>query len=246
MGADMGKDMAEPVLLQTRLEAVLVLTMNRGDKLNALDLALTEALVEAFDAADGAADVRAIVLTGAGRAFCAGADLKEFRDRTPDNEEPARRRSDAMRRLFRIIPALSKPVIAAVNGFALGGGCGLALACDMALAGQDARFGYPELKHGMVPAGVLPALVHRVGAMASFDLIATGRTIDAAEALRLGLISRIVGGAEIVDEATAAAAVMAGYEPALMSTAKSLIHDLADLSLRDGLAYIQTTDAGKQ
>jgi enoyl-CoA hydratase/carnithine racemase len=238
--------MGEAVLLQARIGTVLVLTMNRGDKLNALDLALTEALVQAFDAADGEADVRAIVLTGAGRAFCAGADLKEFRDRTAANEAPARQRSDAMRRLYRMIPALSKPVIAAVNGFALGGGCALALACDMALAGEGARFGYPELKHGMVPAGVLPSLLHRVGATAAFDLVATGRTIDAAEALRFGMISRIVGDAEIVDEATAVAGVMAGYAPAVMSVAKSLLHDLADLSLRDGLEYIQTTDAGKQ
>ncbi len=236
--------MSEGVLLQEKSEAVLVLTMNRGDKLNALDLALTEALVAAFEAADGAADVRAVVLTGAGRAFCAGADLKEFRDKTAANADLSARRSEAMRHLYQLIPGLSKPVIAAVNGFALGGGCALALACDMAVADEDAKFGYPELKHGLVPAGVMPSLVHRVGVMAAFDLVATGRTIDAAEALRFGLISRTVAAGHAVEEAMSAAGVMAGYPPDALSASKALVHKLAELSLRDGLAYIRTTDAG--
>lgn len=235
-------DMADPVILTEMSANVLVLTMNRPDKMNALDLALTEALVQAFEAADGNGDVRAIVLTGAGRAFCAGADLKEFQDETPATAELSERRSQAMRRLYRQIPGLSKPVVAAVNGFALGGGCALALVCDMALADEGAKFGYPEIRHGMVAAGVMPSLVHQVGGKAAFDLMLTARTIDAAEALRLGMVNRVVSAGAAVEDAVSVAEIIAGYDADAVAATKKMVHGLADLSLRDGLDYVQGTD----
>ncbi len=235
-------DMAEPVLLSERSGNVLVLTMNRPNKMNALDLALTEGLVQAFEAADADADVRAVVLTGAGRAFCAGADLKEFQDENGETAALSERRSQAMRRLYRVIPGLSRPVVAAVNGFALGGGCALVLACDMALADEGAKFGYPEVRYGMVAAGVIPSLVHQVGGKTAFDLMLTARTIDAAEALRLGLINRVVSAGDAVADAVEMAETIAGYDAEAVAATKKMVHALADLSLRDGLDYVQGTD----
>lgn len=229
-------------MLSERSDAVLVLTLNRPDKMNALNLALSEALVQAFEAADADAGVRALVLTGKGRAFCAGADLKEFSDENPADEPLAERRSLAMRRLYRLIPALRKPVVAAVNGFALGGGCALALACDMALADEGAKLGYPELKYGMVAAGVMPSLVHQVGGRAAFDLMLTARTIDAAEALGLGMINRVVAAGDALKEAVEVAGIMAAYDADAVAATKKMVHALADLSLRDGLDYVQGTD----
>ena len=227
--------MSDPVLLQQRHDAVLLLTLNRPDKLNALDLALTDALVSAFDVAEADPTVRAVVVTGAGRAFCAGADLKEFRDSTDDKSAAlASRRSSLFARLYKMIPGLSKPVVAAVNGLALGGGCALVVACDMAIATENATFGYPEIKLGVVPAGIMPPLVRQVGAKATFDLIGTGRTVDAAEALRLGLVNRMVADEAVVDEALAVAGLMAGYAPDAVAEIKRLAFQGIDLPLPHG------------
>jgi enoyl-CoA hydratase/carnithine racemase len=226
-------------VLQERLDGVLLLTLNRPEKLNALNLALTEALVAALDAAEADDAVRAVVVTGAGRAFSAGADLKEFLDKSPENEAPNRRRSDLFARLNGMVPGMSKPVIAAVNGLALGGGCGLVVACDMAIASETASFSYPELKHDMVPAGVLPCLARQVGRKAAFDLMGTGRTFDAHEAARLGIISRIVAADQLLDEVMEVAHTMAGYSVEAMSGLKRLLDRVVDLPLADGLAFVR-------
>lgn len=232
--------MTDAVLLQERREAVVLLTLNRPAKLNALDLALTEALVDALEAADGDQSVRVTVVTGAGRAFCAGADIREFRDRSDDEAKAqAERRSALFVRLNRMIPDLAKPVIAAVNGPALGGGCALAIGCDMAIADEAATFGYPEVGFGVVPAGIMPPLLHRAGARATFDLIATGRTIEAAEALRLGLINRVVPAGSAVEDALAKATLLAGHSPDAVSEIKALVGRIAGLSLAEGLDYIR-------
>lgn len=226
-------------VLQEYLDGVLLLTLNRPDKLNALNLALTEALVTALDEAEANDDVRVIVVTGAGRAFSAGADLKEFKDKTPDNAAANQRRSDFFARLNGMVPQMSKPVIAAVNGLALGGGCGLVVGCDMAVASDAATFSYPELKHGMVPAGVLPGLARQVGRKAAFDLMGTGRTFDAAEAVRLGIVSRSVAADRLLDEVMSVARTMAGYSTEAMSGLKRLLDRVVDLPLADGLTFVR-------
>lgn len=224
---------------QERQDAVLLLMLNRPEKLNALNLALAAALVDALDAAEADEDVHVIVITGAGRAFCAGADLKEFTDRAGKDAVPAARRSAVFERLNGMVPAMSKPVITAVNGLALGGGCGLVISSDMAIASDGATFSYPELKYGMVPAGVLPPLARQVGRKAAFDLMGTARTFDAAEAFRLGIISRVVPGGEVLDEATDTARRMAGYDRAAMAGLKRLLNRVVDLPLADGLAAVR-------
>jgi enoyl-CoA hydratase/carnithine racemase len=226
-------------VLQEHHDGVLLLTLNRPEKLNALNLALADGLVTALDAAEADDAVRAIVLTGAGRAFSAGADLKEFKDKTLENVALARRRSGLYARLNGMVPGMSKPVIAAVNGLALGGGCGLVVSCDMALASGTATFSYPELKHGMVPAGVLPPLARQVGRKAAFDLMATGRTFDAHEAARLGIISRIVAADRLLDDVMDVAHTMAGYSREAMAGLKRLLDRVVDLPLADGLAFVR-------
>jgi len=217
---------AEPVLLSEHAGGVLTLTLNRPRVRNALDLALVEALLEALDAADADDDTRAVIITGAGGAFSAGADLKEFRDANAD-ETLRRRRSDALARLLGFPGEMATPVIAAVEGFALGGGAALAIACDMVVASRTARFGYPEIRVGMVPVGVVPPLVRRVGGPIAFDLIATGRPVEADEAFRLGLAQRLVAPEDLAMEASALAAILAGYSADAMATAKRLVRDLA-------------------
>jgi enoyl-CoA hydratase/carnithine racemase len=227
----------EDVLRSALGDGVLVLTMNRPDKRNALNLALIEALIAALEEADKSAAARAIVLTGAGPAFCAGADMKEFADAEARASAPSVRRSDLMSRLFGMIPAMTTPVIAAVNGFALGGGCALMLGCDMAVAADGASFGYPELRHGMAAGGVMPSLVRLVGTRTAFDLVATARTLDADEALRLNLVNRVVAAEGLIDEAISIAAVLAGYPPGAVATTKRVLHETATLSVVDGLAH---------
>jgi len=232
-------------VLQERRDGVLLLTLNRPEKLNALNLALAEGLVTALDAAEADGSVRAIVITGTGRAFSAGADLKEFAEKTPDNATANQRRSNMYARLNGMVPGMSKPVIAAVNGFALGGGCGLVVSCDMAVASETASFSYPELKHGMVPAGVLPALARQVGRKAAFDLMGTGRTFDAREAVGLGIISRTVAGDQLLGDVMGIAQTMAGYSVEAMAGLKRLLDRVVDLPLADGLAFVQA-DKEKQ
>ncbi|MEQ8349671.1 MAG: enoyl-CoA hydratase/isomerase family protein [Sneathiellaceae bacterium] len=235
--------MAPTVLLSEDRDGVRHLTMNRPDKLNALDFALTEALVAAFEAADADRNVRAVVLTGAGRGFCAGADTTEFKDLTPANQDLVERRAALTGRLHAVVPQMRMPVIALVNGFAMGGGAGLALACDHVLAADNAVFGYPEVRHGIVAAIVMASLVRQVGRKIAFDLVATGRRIDAAEAARLGLVNRVVPAASLAGEGAAVAATMAGHAPQAMEATKKLLQAVADLPLLDGLELGRQTNA---
>src|SRR6266849_1763721 len=170
---------------------VRILTMNRPAKRNALNLALTQALLAGLRAAEADESVRSIVLTGAGSAFCAGADLAELKDLTPDQAERVETRAELTMTLHGIFARLSKPVVPAINGAAMGGGAGLALAGDVALMAATATLGYPEVKHGIVAAVVMAGLVRNVGRKAAFELVAGGEPIDAARASALGLVNRV-------------------------------------------------------
>jgi enoyl-CoA hydratase/carnithine racemase len=215
---------------------VRVLTMNRPAKHNALDTALTQALVDGLRAADADANVRAIVLVGAGKSFCAGADTSEFVALTPEDPDAVVARADLTAGLHLLFSRIAKPIVSAVHGNALGGGAGLALACDMMVIAANARFGYPELKHGIVAALVLANLVRQVGRKAAFELVATAEPIDGQRAFALGLANRVVAEAEVLDAALAIAARLAGWSPIAMATTKRVFHRAADLALEPALA----------
>lgn len=214
---------------------VRVLTMNRPEKLNALNTALTEALVAWLEEADRDEAVSVVVLTGAGRAFSAGADIGEFKDLTPDHAARVEHRAQLTMRSHLVFSKMKKPVIAAVRGAAMGGGAGLALACDMVVAGEDAKFGYPEIRHGILPAIVITNLTRQMGRKAAFELVSTGAPMSAARALELGAINRVVPVEKVLGEAIALAQVLAGYQPEALFAIKQLFHKVADLPLAEGL-----------
>ena len=208
---------------------VRILRMNRPDKLNALNTPLTQALLDAFEAADADAGVRAVVLTGEGRGFCAGADLAEFKDLTPDHQHRVVKRADLTCRTQSMVQKMSVPVVSAVRGVAMGGGAGLAIGCDMMVAGSDLRFGYPELKHSIVPALVMTGLQRQLGRKIAFELISLGRLLGAEEAQALGLVNRVVAPEAVVEAALEIAQAWAKASPRAMAAAKGLFYRVADL-----------------
>ncbi|MET0856443.1 MAG: enoyl-CoA hydratase/isomerase family protein [Telluria sp.] len=169
-------------LLVEDRDGVRILTMNRPEKHNALNTDLTTRLLHALRDADTDAAVRSVVLTGSGKSFCAGADTSEFDALVPDDPSAVNQRADLTTALHAAFSRISKPVVAAVRGNALGGGAGLALACDMTVMADDVRFGYPELKHGILPAIVMSNLVRQLGRKDAFELVALGETLDGARA----------------------------------------------------------------
>jgi enoyl-CoA hydratase/carnithine racemase len=217
------------VLLIENEGGVRILRMNRPDKLNALNTALTQALLDALEAADTDEGVRAIVLTGEGRGFCAGADLAEFKDLTPEHQNRVIKRADLTCRTQSVLQKLSKPVVSAVRGVAVGGGAGLAIGCDMMVAGTDLKFGYPELKHSIVPALVMTGMQRQLGRKIAFELISLGRLLGAEEAQALGLANRVVAPEAVLDAALEIARAWAKASPMAMAAAKNLFYRVADL-----------------
>ncbi len=214
---------------------VRTLTMNRPGKLNALNTALTEALLEQLREADEDDSVSVIVLTGAGRAFCAGADIGEFKDLTPDQAARVEHRADLTMHLHLVFSQIRKPVIAAVRGAAMGGGAGLALACDLVVASENMKLGYPEIRHGILPAIVITNLVRQIGRKAAFELVAKGEPLDANRAMELGAVNAVVPDARLLDEAMAMANSLAESKPEALFAIKQLFHRVADLPLAEGL-----------
>jgi enoyl-CoA hydratase/carnithine racemase len=229
-----------PVLLREDRGPIRFLTLNRPEKLNALNGALTAALIEALE--DSARDpARAIVIAGAGRAFCAGADVSDLAKTT--DEHAIRAHAARTAALHARLSNFGKPVIAAVHGLALGGGCGLAIACDMVVAAAGAQFGYPEITRGVVPALVAPALVRQVGWKAAFELLATGARIDARHALAIGMINRVVPDDGVVPAAESLAIELAGRDPATMGWLKRVFQNVRDGSFDEALQTAREMNA---
>jgi enoyl-CoA hydratase/carnithine racemase len=216
--------------------AVRLLWLNRPEKLNALDTALTEALHAGLEAADRDARVRAVVLAGRGRAFCAGADLNEFKDLTPEHGDRVLARADLTARTQMLLQRLSKPIVAAVQGAAMGGGAGLAIGCDMTVVAEDLRFGYPEIRHSIVPAIVMTGLQRQLPRKTAFELISLGRILGAGEVQALGLANRVVALDALLPTALEIAERWAAATPAAMAAAKSLFYRVADLPFDAAMA----------
>lgn len=222
------------VLVEDR-DAVRILRMNRPAKLNALNQELTQRLRDALLAADADPSVRAIVLTGQGRAFCAGADVTEFQHLTPADPDAVLARADLTAELQLLPQRIGKPIVSAVQGPALGGGAGLALACDMCVAATDLRLGYPEMAHSIVPAIVMAGLQRHLGRKLAFELISTGRMLNAEEAERHGLVNRVAGPDELVETAIEIASGWSLASSVAMRSAKRLFYRVAELPLAEAM-----------
>lgn len=216
--------------------AVRIITMNRPEKHNALNTDLTTRLLAALHEADRAHEINAVVLTGAGKSFCAGADTTEFSSLVPEDPRAVSERADLTTALHLVFSRMSKPVVAAVRGNALGGGAGLALACDMVVMADNVRFGYPELKHGIVAAVVLANLVRQLGKKDAFELVSLGEAIDGAKAREMRICNRVCPESEVLDVALELASKVAGWSPIAMATTKRVFHRVSDQTLEAALA----------
>ncbi|HJQ19959.1 MAG TPA: enoyl-CoA hydratase-related protein [Gemmatimonadaceae bacterium] len=216
-------------------DRIATITLNRPDKLNALNDATMLELSRAVDAMRGSSDVAAAILTGAGRAFVAGADIAELRAKSSAEAYALARRGQDV---FRRIETSPKPVIAAINGFALGGGCELAMACHVRIASEAAKFGQPEVKLGIIPGyGGTQRLTRLVGRGRALQLLLTGEMIDAAEAYRVGLVNRVVGANEkVVDAARAMLQQMLANGPLALAHCIEAVNRGADIDMDDALA----------
>ena len=221
------------VLLVENRDSVRLLTMNRPQKRNALNSELTQALLDTLRAADKDESVGCIVLTGAGPGFCAGADLSEFEDLQA--AVAAQNRAELTMQLHLSFSRICKPVVTAINGSAMGGGAGLAIAGDLAVMADSAQLGYPEPKHGIVAAIVMANLVRQIGRKAAFELVALGEPIDAQRALQLGMVNRVVPIEQVAREALVLAEKLAAMKRPAMAETKRLFHEVADLPLAQAL-----------
>jgi enoyl-CoA hydratase len=215
--------------------AVRVLTMNRPEKRNALNTDLTRALLDGLRAADAAGPVAAVVLTGAGQGFCAGADLSEFKDLTPEKQQLVEERAELTMQLHLVFSKMAKPVVTAINGAAMGGGAGLAIAGDLAVMARSAKLGYPETRHGIVAAIVMANLVRQVGRKQAFELVALGEPLTADQALALGMVNRVVAGDHLLPESFKLAEKLSNIDPEALRATKKLFHEVADLPLEEAL-----------
>ena len=223
----------EHILVETRGRVGLV-TLNRPKQLNALNDALMEELGAALQAFDADDAVGAVVLTGSAKAFAAGADIGAMAKWSYMEVY----KSDYITRNWETLRSVRKPVIAAVAGFALGGGCELAMMCDFIIAADNARFGQPEIKLGIIPgAGGTQRLPRAVGKAKAMDLVLTGRMMNAEEAERAGLVSRIVAADKLVDEAVAVAATICEYSLPAVMMAKEAVNRAFESSLADGMHF---------
>lgn len=223
----------ETLILEIK-DGVAVVAVNRPDKRNALNATVRTELIAVLDFVRGQDNARVVVITGAGdKAFIAGADINEFAERTPVEQ----RGLMCQRTVFAEIADFPKPTIAMINGFALGGGCEIALACDMRIAGRSAKLGQPEIKLGIIPGGGgtqrLPRLV---GSGRALRLILTGEMIDAEEAARIGLVDMMVEDAELRATTMQVASAMALHSSLTLRLAKAAVRAAEEMPLNAGLA----------
>jgi enoyl-CoA hydratase len=214
-------------------DRVATITINRPDKLNALNAATIGELGDAIDEARQRDDIGGVILTGAGRAFVAGADISELASQTPMQ---ARQRALRGQQIFRRFETSPKPVIAAVNGFALGGGCELAMACHLRVASETARFGQPEVKLGIGPGyGGTVRLPRLVGRGRALELLLTGAMIDAQEAWRIGLVNRVVPADRLIAESTGLLRTILENGPLALRACLELVDAGLDVGIDEAL-----------
>lgn len=223
----------ENILVETRGDVGLI-TLDRPDALNALNAALMRDLGSALDAFEDDSAIGAVVITGNEKAFAAGADIKEMQDKSFAEVYS----EDFITSDWERIATCRKPIIAAVAGFALGGGCEIAMMCDFILAGDNAKFGQPEIKLGVIPgSGGTQRLTRFIGKSKAMEMVLTGRMMDAGEAERAGLVSRVLPVAELVDEAVRVAGEIAALSRPSVMMAKEAVNRAFETSLAEGVRF---------
>ena len=224
--------MSPKTLIVERRDAVTLIRLNRPDALNALNAELMDELTAALDATEADPGVRCVVITGSDRAFAAGADIKEMAAKSYAEAFT----EDFITRNWERVTRCRKPVIAAVAGYALGGGCELAMMCDFIIAADNARFGQPEINLGVIPgAGGTQRLTRFAGKSKAMEMVLTARMMDAAEAERCGLVSRVVPLADLIDAALEAAGKIAALSPNSVMIAKELVNAAYETPLTQGV-----------
>ncbi|MCA8916909.1 MAG: enoyl-CoA hydratase/isomerase family protein [Planctomycetes bacterium] len=219
------------------------IALNRPDKRNALSAELIKALRAELKTLRHNDAVRSVFIKGNGPAFCAGADLEEIQALQHAVVADNQRNSHQLREFFVDLYSFPKPTCAVVHGAALAGGCGLATCCDFVIATRDATFGYPEVKIGFIPAIVMVLLTHQIGERAARDLCLSGRTIDAEEAHRLGLVSQVVVQADLDGAVHKLAKDVRKNAPQAMATVKRMFWRLHGMSMEDGLVWASDMNA---
>ncbi|MDH3472155.1 MAG: enoyl-CoA hydratase [Rhodospirillales bacterium] len=223
----------ENILLETR-DGVGVITLNRPQALNALCAALIDELADALDRLEADDSIGCIVVTGSEKAFAAGADIKEMQNKTFMEAY----QQDFITEGWERLSAMRKPVIAAVAGYALGGGCEIAMMCDMIIAADNAKFGQPEITLGTIPgSGGTQRLTRFVGKSKAMDLCLTGRMMDADEAERAGLVARVVPAAELMEEALKTASKIAALSRPIVLMAKEAVNRAYETTLAEGIRF---------
>ena len=216
------------------------LVLARPDRRNALDYAAVAELVAALRALDEAPDVGAVLLYGEGPSFCAGGDLAEFQRGLSTSAYDFHRGGAVWTELMFAIPNMRKPVVAAVHGHALAGGCGIVATADVAIAAETAQFGTSEITIGLFPIVVYPSLAKAIGARAARELALTGRRVAADEALRLGLVHRVVPDDRLLDEARSAADALAGFGAHALELGKWFLREVEDLPVEGATSLAQS------
>ena len=226
--------MEEVLLVETR-GAVRLLTMNRPKKLNALNADLVNALTEALLAIQHDDAVAAVILAGAGRAFCPGMDTSAPRLLTTENRKGLVQSADESIALFKLLARIDKPIIAAVHGYALGAGCSLAFGSDLVVAAESARFGYPELRAGLTASTVTAHAVHVMGRKIAFELLTLCENITPQRAYELGLVNRVVPDDQLLQAALGMAEIIAKWNPEFVGQTKRTFHRAASLNIEQAL-----------
>ena len=224
--------MPETILIERRGRVALI-TINRPDKLNALNIKTRQETAEALDELRTDDEIRVVVITGAGeKAFVAGADINEFAGRSAIQQRTVMKAKS----IFTAAEDFPKPIIAMINGFCLGGGCELALSCDIRIASDKSRFGQPEINLGIIPGGGgTQRLTRLVGEGKAMQMILTGEMIDAQEAYRIGLVNDVYPADQLESKTMELAAKIAEKSPVALAMAKTAVKDAARMNLREGL-----------
>lgn len=221
-------------------ERVATITMNQPSSRNALGEQLTTELIAALREAQGSDDVTAILLTGAGETFSAGGDLREFRQKLGQPSLQVYDDGKSSAELFRVLGAMRKPLIGAVNGAAFGGGCGLACACHIVIASDKARFGCTEVTLGLFPMVILPAVRRAVGDRTALEMCITARVLSAEQAREVGIVTRVVTHESLMDEARAMAAKIAKFSPVALRIGLEGFAMTSDMEYARAVDYLNT------